>query len=62
LRGQKNRIFNGIKNNHFPQKEIRFTDELYKSKSSTIHVDLGNIVEQNENITEINTPEGVHIQ
>jgi len=37
-------------------------DDFYKSKSSTIHADLGSIVEQNENITEINTPKGVHIQ
>ena len=37
-------------------------DDFYKSKSSTIHADLGSIVEQNKNITEINTPQGVHIQ
>ncbi len=37
-------------------------DDFYKSKSSTIHSDLGSIVEHNKNITEINTPKGVHIQ
>ena len=37
-------------------------DDFYKSKSSTIHADRGSIVEQNNNITEINTPKGVHIQ
>ena len=37
-------------------------DDFYKSKSSTIPVDLGSIVEHNKNITEINTPKGVHIQ
>ena len=37
-------------------------DDFYKSKSSTIQSDLGSIVEQNKNITEINTPKGVHIQ
>ena len=37
-------------------------DDFYKSKSSTIHADLGSIVEQNKNITEINTPKGAHIQ
>jgi len=31
-------------------------DDFYKAKSSTIHADLGSIVEQNKNITEINTP------
>ena len=37
-------------------------DEFYKSKSSTIHADLGSIVEHYKNIMEINTPKGVHIQ
>jgi len=37
-------------------------DDFYKSKSSIILADLGCIVEQNKNITEINTPKGVHIQ
>jgi len=37
-------------------------DDFYKSKSSTIPADWGSIVEQNKNITEINTPKGVHIQ
>ena len=37
-------------------------DDFYKSKSSIILADLGSIVEQNKNTTEINTPEGVHIQ
>ncbi|MEJ6626233.1 MAG: hypothetical protein QNL42_09015, partial [Flavobacteriaceae bacterium] len=37
-------------------------DDFYKSKSSTIHSDLRSIVEHNKNITEINTPKGVHIQ
>ena len=37
-------------------------DDFYKSKNSTIYADLGSIVEQNKNITEINTPKGVHIQ
>ena len=36
-------------------------DDFYKTKSSTIHTDLGSIVEQNQNIKEINTPKGVHI-
>ena len=37
-------------------------DDFYKTESSTIHADWGSIVEQNKNITEINTPKGVHIQ
>ena len=37
-------------------------DDFYKSKSSTIYADLGSIVEHNKNITEINTPKGVHTQ
>ena len=37
-------------------------DDFYKSKSSTIHADLGSIVEQNKNKMEINTPKGEHIQ
>ena len=37
-------------------------DDFYKSKSSIILADLGSIVEQNKNITEINTPEGLHMQ
>ena len=37
-------------------------DNFYKSKSSTIHADLGSIVEQNKNKMEINTPKGEHIQ
>ena len=37
-------------------------DDFYKSKSSTIHADLGSIVEHNKNIMEINTPKGVHTQ
>ena len=37
-------------------------DDLYKSKSSTIPADLGSIVEHKKNITEINTPKGVHVQ
>ena len=35
-------------------------DDFYKTESSTIQADLGCIVEQNKNITEINTPKGVH--
>ncbi|MDB2456650.1 hypothetical protein N9W60_02095 [Flavobacteriaceae bacterium] len=31
-------------------------DDFYKAKSSTIHADLGSIVEQNKNRSEINTP------
>jgi hypothetical protein len=34
---------------------------FYKSKSSTIPADWGSIVEQNKNITEINTPKGEYI-
>ena len=37
-------------------------DNFYKSKSSTIHADLGSIVERNKNKMEINTPKGEHIQ
>ena len=37
-------------------------DDFYKAKSSTIHADLGSIVEQNKNITEINTLKGVYTQ
>ncbi|MDA9887376.1 hypothetical protein N9D55_08070 [Flavobacteriaceae bacterium] len=52
--------------NHLLAQEIgKITypfDDFYKSKSSTIYADLGSIVEHNKNITEINTPKGVHIQ
>lgn len=37
-------------------------DDFYKSKSSTIHANLGSIVEQNKNITEINTTKSVYTQ
>ena len=37
-------------------------DGFNKIERSTIHADLGSIVEQINNITEINTPKGVHIQ
>tara|TARA_B110000093_G_scaffold66712_1_gene72483 strand:- start:896 stop:1033 length:138 start_codon:yes stop_codon:yes gene_type:complete len=36
-------------------------DAFYKTKSSTIHANLGCIVEQNKNITEVNTPKDMHI-
>mgnify|MGYP003344951824 CR=1 FL=1 len=36
-------------------------DDFYTIESSTIHTDLESIVKQNKNITEINTPKGVHI-
>ena len=32
----------------------------YTNQKVQQYVDLGNIVEQNENITEINTPKGVY--
>ncbi|MDA9184446.1 hypothetical protein N9Y86_02130 [Flavobacteriaceae bacterium] len=52
--------------NHLLAQEIKKIknplDDFYKSKSSTIYADLGSIVEHNKNITEINTPKGVHIQ
>ena len=44
------------------QKANNSIDDFYQTKSSTIHAYLGSIVEQNKNITEINTPKGVHIQ
>ena len=45
-----------------PTERNRFMNEFNKLKSSTIHPDKGSIVEQNKNITEINTAKGVHIQ
>ena len=36
-------------------------DRIYETIHSTIHAYVGGIVEQNKNITEINTPKGVFI-
>jgi len=35
---------------------------IFTNQKVQQYADLGSIVEQNENITEINTPKGVHIQ
>ena len=34
----------------------------FTNQKAQQYADFGSIVEQNENITEINTPKGVHIQ
>ena len=35
---------------------------IFTNQKVQQYADLGSIVEQNKNITEINTPKGVHIQ
>ena len=35
---------------------------IFTNQKVQQYADLGSIVEQNENITEINTPKGAHIQ
>ena len=43
-------------------EDLKYSWEGFiKIERSTIHADLGSIVEQINNITEINTPKGVHI-
>ena len=54
-------IFNHITKEGFEDLKHSW-DGLNKIERSTIHAVLGSIVEQNKNITEINTPKSVYIQ